>query len=134
MLLTGKKLMMFEDNIENITVQTAFLEQEGAQVDIFVGGTLEDLVRRLPVDVIIMDLMMPGDMDGFDFFEMLKGRQEFESIPIVAVSAMDASLAVSKSKSMGFAGFIAKPVDAEQFPSQIASILNGKPVWDANRR
>jgi two-component system, cell cycle response regulator DivK len=134
MLLQGKKLLMFEDNIENITVQKTLLEKEGATVQIFMGGVIENLIERLPIDLIIMDLMIPGKVDGFGFFEFLKETPQLSSIPVVAVSAMDASLAVSKTKSMGFAGFIAKPVDAEYFPEQIAAVLNGQPVWDANRR
>ena len=134
MLLPGKNILMFEDNLENITVQKAFLEKEGANVRLFIGGTIEELTDSLPIDVIVMDLMLPGGMSGFDFFELIKKNSKLSSIPVVAVSAMDASLAVSKSKSLGFAGFIAKPVDVEQFPEQIASIIAGKSVWDANRR
>lgn len=134
MLLQGKTLLMFEDNLENITVQKALLEREGAQVHLFAGGTTSDVVEMLPIDAIIMDLMIPGDTDGFDFYTMLKNRSELASVPIVAVSAMDASLAVSKAKSMGFAGYIAKPVKLDKFASQIATIISGEAIWDANRR
>lgn len=134
MILKGKKLLMFEDNIANITVQKAYLEKEGAQVRLFLGGTVDGIIERLPIDLIIMDLMLPGGKDGFDFFQIIRNTPELASIPIIAVSAMDASLAVSKSKALGFNGFIAKPVDVEQFPNQVASVIAGNTVWDANRR
>lgn len=134
MLLADKKILMFEDNFENITVQTAFLEKEGATVHLFLGGQLEDLIKFLPLDVIIMDLMLPGGISGFDFFQMIQANSKLASIPVVAVSAMEASQAVSKTKALGFAGFIAKPVDMDLFSHQIASIIAGEHVWDINRR
>lgn len=134
MQLENKHILMFEDNIENIKVQKMLLEDEGAIIHLFLGGQLHELTNAFPIHLIIMDLMIPGGVDGFEFFERLQAESVLSNIPVVAVSAMDASLAVSKTRSMGFAGFIAKPVDMDRFPQQIASIIAGESVWDTNRR
>lgn len=134
MQLANKHILMFEDNIENIKIQQALLEDEGAIVHLFLGGALDELQDLGNIDLIVMDLMIPGGVDGFEFFQRLQENPQLSSVPVVAVSAMDASLAVSKTKSLGFAGFIAKPVDMDLFPKQVASIIDGKSVWDTNRR
>lgn len=134
MKLQDKRILMFEDNLENIQVQQALLEEEGAYVDLFFGEMISGLKQKLPLDLIIMDLMIAGGVDGFDYRKMLSQEPALADIPVVAVSAMDASLAVSKAKSLGFAGFIAKPIDMDRFANQIALIIDGKAVWDTNRR
>ena len=131
MVLENKRILIFEDNVENVFVQKKLLTDEGAHVKLFLGGTLQVILKLLPLDLIIMDLMIPGDMDGFDFFQKLQTVPELSAIPVAAVSAMDASLAINKTREMGFAGFIPKPVDMDAFPIQIAAIIDGHPIWNA---
>src|SRR4029079_7854131 len=39
-------------------------------------------------DVIILDLMMP-EMDGFEFMDELRGRADWQEIPVVVITAKD---------------------------------------------
>jgi len=48
---------------------------------------------------------------------------------VVAVSADNPSEAIPKAKSLGFAGFISKPVDQQAFPFQLQRILDGENLW-----
>ena len=45
-------------------------------------------VRDRQPDLILLDLMMP-EMDGFEFVEELRGREEWRHIPVVVISAKD---------------------------------------------
>lgn len=129
MQLSGKHILMFEDNVTNIIVQKTVLESEGATVHLFTGGALKDLISLLPIDLIIMDLMIPGDVDGFNFYELIQEDANLSSVPVVAVSAMDPSAAIPKTKAMGFAGFISKPINDRTFAQQLVQITEGKQVW-----
>jgi CheY-like chemotaxis protein len=40
--------------------------------------------------VILLDLMMP-EMDGFEFLEALRAREEWQSIPVLVITAKDLS-------------------------------------------
>ena len=108
------------------------LEKQGARTAIERWGT--DAVRRarafVPVDLILLDLMFPDGVSGFDIFDELRREQDLLPIPIVAVSAMDPSVAVPTTRAKGFDSFIGKPLDAERFPDQVARILRGEPVWE----
>jgi two-component system, cell cycle response regulator DivK len=129
--LKGKRVFIVEDNLDNIWVMLCILKHSGAdvQVDWWASGKSEQLVKVLPVDIIILDLMLSGGRTGFAVFDEIRSIPEACHIPIVAVSAMDASVALSKTREQGFAGFISKPVDIDLFPKQIASIINGNSVW-----
>ena len=48
---------------------------------------VEALATAQP-DVIILDLMMPK-MDGFEFLDELRGRPDWQDIPVVVITAMD---------------------------------------------
>ncbi len=48
---------------------------------------LEQMATTLP-EVILLDLMMPG-MDGFGFLRELRGRTEWQAIPVIVVTAKD---------------------------------------------
>ena len=136
MLLTDKRIFLVEDNQGNAAIIQMLLEQEGAKV--FRGrwggeGTIELLRRYLPLDIILMDLMLPNGITGYDVFDDIRAVPDAHDIPVVAVSASDPSMAIPKVRAKGFAGFIPKPVDFEGFAKQIADVLDGVAVWNIGR-
>ncbi len=132
MLLDKKKIYVIEDNTANIFVLQSALRQEGATVivDWFADGKIARILKDMPFDLIILDLMLPGTSSGFDIFKSLRALPQLEKIPFVAVSAMDSSVAIPKAKHLGFTGFISKPIDIDKFPQQILSLINGETIWD----
>jgi signal transduction histidine kinase/CheY-like chemotaxis protein/CHASE3 domain sensor protein len=67
------------------------LERENWRVEEAVNGkqALEQVAKSQP-GLILLDLMMP-EMDGFQFVEELRKREEWRAIPVVVVTAMDLS-------------------------------------------
>jgi hypothetical protein len=65
------------------------LEEEGYSVVEAENGrvALERLSERVP-GAILLDLMMP-EMDGFEFLDALHGREAWQQIPVVIVTAKD---------------------------------------------
>jgi CheY-like chemotaxis protein len=133
MLLSDKRIFIVEDNPGNLAVETLYLERHGAQVKFVRWGkdAIEKLTKALPIDIILMDLMLPGDISGFDVFLKLKEIPELASIPVVAVSASDPDVAMPKAAQMGFSGFISKPV-SPRIAQQVATVLGGKKVWSGD--
>jgi CheY-like chemotaxis protein len=125
MSLQGKRIFIVEDNVQNKTIMQLLLEMQGATIAIDRWG--RDTLRRLqafaPVDLILMDLMLPNNVTGYELFNLIRVLPEFASVPIIAVSAADPSESTVKTQAYGFAGFIAKPIEFEAFPQQIAQIL-----------
>jgi two-component system, cell cycle response regulator DivK len=129
--LKDKRIFIIEDDVVNMSVYTAVLERSGATIirDFRNLDSLHLLTGYLPVDVILLDLMLRYHVSGYDIFDKLKADPQFAQIPIVAVSAADPQIEISKAKAKGFAGFIGKPIDPLKFPEQIASCIEGHPVW-----
>lgn len=131
MLLQGRRILVIEDNLENRYITRLLLIQQGAHVefDRWGSNSLKLLRTFAPIDIILLDLMFANGITGFSIFDEIRQHPDFHHIPIVAVSAADPSTAIPQTKAKGFAGFIAKPVDADLFPQQIANVLNHQPVW-----
>ncbi|GAB4521869.1 MAG: cell-cycle response regulator DivK [Anaerolineae bacterium] len=130
-LLKGKRIFIVEDNIANRAIEQMILEKNGATTATERYGvhTANRLKSFMPVDMIIMDLMLPEGVSGFDVADELRQHTEFAEIPVVAVSASDPAESMPRARSSGFSGFISKPIDFELFPKQIARILDGENIW-----
>ncbi len=130
-MLRNKHIFIIEDNTENrLIFQLMFMKHE-ARTGFDRWGT-EALVRirnAIHIDLIILDLMLHDGLSGFDIFKQIRGVSRFADTPIVAVSAMEPAVAVPKAQQLGFNGFIAKPIDKQLFPLQIAAILEGEEIW-----
>jgi two-component system cell cycle response regulator DivK len=131
MLLGGKRIYIVEDNEDNIYVILSVLRQHGAsvQIDWWAKGEAHKVIKALPLDLIILDLMLPHGRSGYDVFEEIRAQPELQLIPIVAVSAADPSIAMPKAIMLGFNGFISKPIKFDLFPKQVASLIAGQTVW-----
>lgn len=131
MLLVGKRIFIIEDNVANRAIEQLLLEQQGAQTAVERWGTtaVERLRNFMPVDVIVLDLMFPNQITGYQVFDSIRAHSEFDHIPIVAVSASDPNTAIPMTKAHGFNGFISKPIEFTLFASQIQKIINHESVW-----
>jgi CheY-like chemotaxis protein len=131
-MLKDKRIFYVEDDPNNRMVVQRILEASGAQVQFEKWGFQEVALPKLRAyraDLILLDLMFPMGISGYDIFDAIRRNMILGHIPVVAVSAADPSIEIPKARSKGFAGFIGKPVDLELFPQQIAAVLNGESVW-----
>ncbi|MEZ4591174.1 MAG: response regulator [Chloroflexota bacterium] len=121
-----------EDDPINYSVILTILRQHGAITthDYWGDTTLSRLKNHpLPLDLILLDLMLPGQASGYDVFDAIRALPELDNVPIVAVSAADPDVEMPKAKAKGFSGYITKPINRRYFPEQLAQILEGETYW-----
>lgn len=73
--------------------------------------------EHLP-DVILMDLRLP-DLDGTEAARMLRAEPRTSRIPVVAVTALPLEALDDWLFDAGFAGYVVKPIDIDEFPDVI---------------
>jgi CheY-like chemotaxis protein len=132
MMLKDKRIFIVEDNLQNRVIFQMALIRHGAEVVFERWGrdTMFHLQNNEAIDLIVLDLMLAEGMTGFDIYDQIRSLPQFASVPIIAVSAMDAAVALPQVRSRGFNAFIAKPIDNHLFPKQIAAIVAGESIWD----
>jgi signal transduction histidine kinase/ActR/RegA family two-component response regulator len=109
--LTGKRILVAEDNKINFFVANKFLESWGVIVTHVENGSLAlDEVRKNEYDLIIMDLHMPV-MDGIEATRIIRGDQDpkISHIPIVALTAAVMSEAHDKIENLAINDYVLKP-------------------------
>lgn len=131
MILKNKRIFITEDNLTNRSIMQLLLEREGAIISFERWGrdTQKHLEKFLPVDIILLDLMLPNNVSGFDVFDQIRDIPGMEGVPIVAVSAKMPDTAIPETRAKGFDGFISKPIDYTRFSKQIATLIQGEAIW-----
>lgn len=102
-----QKLIYIADDEQNIRqMMKAFLESEGYAVEVFSNGAeIRRAVRQKTPDMIILDVMMPGE-DGFSLCTSFRRES---GIPIMIVSAKDSPLDRVTGITLGSDDYITKP-------------------------
>ena len=96
------------------------IEEAGA-----LEGVVEILGRGEEVDLVLLDLAMPG-VRGFS--GLLYLRAQFPAVPVVVVSATEEPGAIRRSIEFGASGFIPKSLGTEAIHGAVTAVLAGD-VW-----
>ena len=130
-MLSGKRIFLLEDDVNSLAIIMSMVKRNNAAVfyDTWGIATVEKMKKHLPLDLVITDLHLPAGISGYDVFAKIKKVPEFVDIPIVLVTGADARIEIPKARSLGFAGYISKPVRNRTFAFGLAQILKGEPVW-----
>ena len=87
------------------------------------GPSALEEVRERPVDLVLLDVMMPG-MGGFDVAERLQSDPATASVPIVFLSARADRADVRRGLSLGAAEYITKPFDPLRLGERLRRIVD----------
>jgi CheY-like chemotaxis protein/CHASE3 domain sensor protein len=117
-VLTGRRVLIVDDDVRNIFALTAALEGYGMIVQFAESGpaAIELLQGHADCDVVLMDVMMP-EMDGNEVTRRLRADGRFAKLPIIAVTAKAMKGDRQRSIEAGASDYITKPVDTEKLVS-----------------
>jgi CheY-like chemotaxis protein len=120
--------LIVDDNKDNADILAQMLSIEGVQsTRVEDPMKLESLLPSLPqTQVVFLDLEMPK-LNGYELFNKLRASAQFQQVPIVAYTVHVSE--INTVRNLGFHSFLAKPLDQDHFPEQLAHILNGERVW-----
>jgi signal transduction histidine kinase/CheY-like chemotaxis protein/CHASE3 domain sensor protein/HAMP domain-containing protein len=117
-VLSGKKILITDDDVRNIFSLTKALEKYQVEVVLAMDGVqaLEQIKEHPDVDVVLMDMMMPN-MDGYETIQEIRKMPKFRRLPIIAVTAKSMIGDRDKCIEAGASDYITKPVDIDQLLS-----------------
>lgn len=125
--LSGKNILLCEDNDLNAEIACAILEKYGAHVDVAANGKIGVEYFKKNEEghyaLVLMDLRMPV-MDGYEAARGIRAlaRQDAQTVPIVAMSADAFDDDVKKCKACGMNGHIPKPIDMNKLTDLLKTL------------
>ena len=120
-------ILHVEDNIDNRVLVRRLLESHSFKV-IEAANAYEAVIslRNYRPDLILMDINIP-DVDGYTLTSKLKTIPSVKSIPIIAITANAMRGDREKTLHAGCDGYIEKPIDIDNFLTQVNSFLGNFP-------
>ena len=117
-VVSGKNVLVVDDDVRNIFSLTSMLEDHGMIVRFAENGkqAIEQLKKDPNVDAVLMDIMMP-EMDGYETTKAIRAMDQFKTLPIIALTAKAMKGDREKCIAAGASDYITKPVDTEQLLS-----------------
>ncbi len=122
------KVLYIEDNDQNYYLVDFILRANGHRVQRARDGVEGiDLVKKLDVDIILLDIQLPV-MDGYSTARELRKRPELAGIPIIALTSYAMAGDREKALGAGCTGYIEKPINPKIFAAQIEHYIKSSKI------
>ncbi len=121
---TGKRILVVEDKEDSRVLVEKVLRLRG--YDVIGAATGEDAVKMVQTelpDLILMDVRLPGGIDGLEATRRIKAMSQLAHIPIIAITASVRLEDEQRAMDAGCSGFIRKPIDIDELPRRVADYI-----------
>jgi two-component system cell cycle response regulator DivK len=127
-----KKILIIEDNEQNLYLATFILEKNGHEIRAARDGNEGlTLAAEAAPDLILLDIQLPG-MDGYTVARRLRENPGLARVPIIAVTSYAMPGDREKAFDAGCTAYIEKPIDPESFLRQVElHLIRADPRGDA---
>lgn len=123
------RILDIDDDQDVLVARKMVLEHDGFEViqttNIVVA---REILESEPIDLIILDVMMQKDSDGFNFAQHIKMNEKFKEIPIIMVTAVSQRTPFkfdpkTDGSFLPVEKFLEKPVDPDLLIATIKGLL-----------
>jgi PAS domain S-box-containing protein len=129
--LSGRRILVADDNEINRMVLTAFLDKLGVDVLAVDGGRAAVAsAQENRFDAILLDVVMP-DLDGPEALARIRADEAAAgrlSPPAVAVTGRASAEEIEACLNAGFAAHIAKPIDEAKLRAVLVGVITGRRI------
>jgi two-component system OmpR family response regulator len=124
---TRAHVLIVDDDVSIRTLLREYLEQNGFRASTAADGqALKEQLRKAPVDLIVLDLMLPGE-DGFSLCRWIRSLRE---TPIIMLTARTGSDDRVQGLELGADDYVAKPFEPRELVARIRGVLRRSATAD----
>ena len=117
------RVLVVEDSPEIAYLIRFILERQGIEVDLRTEGRAAlQALEEAPADLVISDVMLPY-IDGIEFVQRLRGREEWEAVPVVMLTARSSENDIVRAFDAGADDYVVKPFQPDELVARIKRLL-----------
>lgn len=121
--VTGKHILVVDDNQGNAVLLATYLRKAGHEVAVaYDGSTALESLRDSPPDLMILDARMPG-MSGYDVLEAINAEPTIGARPVLMLTALNQPHNRQRAVELGVDDFLSKPVSKLDFLHRVEALL-----------
>lgn len=122
--MMDSSILLVDDEPYILRILSFKLRREGFQtLEAQSAEEAETVLSERQVDLILLDVGLATQTNGFDLAESLRSRTSTCEIPIIMLTARGFSQDVRRGREIGAAGYITKPFSTADVIRQVRSIL-----------
>jgi len=104
------RILVVEDQDSIRRMIEALVQARGYEVTAVANGTKAiDAAMTQSVELVLLDLMLPGQYDGFEVCRRLKADPKTRNVPVVIISALDDPDSRRRAAEAGASAYYTKP-------------------------
>jgi two-component system sensor histidine kinase/response regulator len=129
-----KKILIVDDNMNNVQVLAGILENNGFGLEFALNGP--DALQWLEdedFDLVLLDIMMPV-MDGFEVCTIIRGKEKTHEMPIIFLTAKTDRESLMHSFKCGGNDYVPKPYDPGELLARVNTHIELKQSRDQLKR
>jgi signal transduction histidine kinase/ActR/RegA family two-component response regulator len=131
----GRRILVIDDHLDSAEGLRDLLHLFGHEVEVAGDGTEGlKLAARVPPDLVICDISLPGELDGYRVAETLRREPRGASLQLIALTGLGDEESIRRAMAAGFDRHLTKPVDPEllrEVVSAEAGERSPEPLVDA---
>lgn len=132
-MAASERIIVIDDNANDVQVIRRFLERKGYAVDTATSGEAGlELAARIAPDAFVVDYRMPG-MNGFELTQRIKSDPQLQTIPILLLTGADAARTVVDGLAAGADDYVTKSSDTQVMLARLRALLRVKRYQDQLR-
>lgn len=125
----GRALIVDDSKVNRMLLRRGLAEQGVDAIEAEDGRQALDLLAAEPVDLILLDLLMPV-LDGYGTLERIKADEGLRHIPVIVITAVEDLDSVIRCIELGATDYLPKPFNASVLRARVNASLAGKRLRD----
>ena len=133
-------ILIVDDSEDQLLVLKSILSEQGYKNILLANSAdkafeligLKGKKKRKDIDLILMDIMMPG-IDGLEACLKIKKKEELKDIPIIMVTAQKEATHLQSAFQAGAVDYITKPINVTELLARVHSALRLKMETDSRK-
>jgi PleD family two-component response regulator len=124
-------ILVADYNTENLRLLSTILLAEGYKLALVHDGDgVIRITEENKIDLILLEILVPGTLNGFQVCRLLKNNSKTKDIPVIFLSSKNSGEDLIEGFKIGGADFICKPFEKSELLARVGNHIKQKFLID----